>query len=442
MQHTVSISPPHVPSACLLFPPFGHTQSSSPPSSTLSPLFIPVSSIHLPHSNPKFQFPTMATGCLNYLSNKKSLRDIDIPPRKLLSRRSSSSASSSSPEAAFIDALYHKQQVDSPTVLPEETLFKKFLPYNTGLDSDDEDGDPYAADHFRIYEFKVRKCTRSRSHDWTDCPFAHPGEKARRRCPRRYNYLGTVCADFRRGNCSRGDLCEFAHGVFECWLHPSRYRTEACKDGKNCQRKICFFAHTQRQLRVVPPEPAVPVKKYNSKENSSNCCGHCRCHLDVVHHTISPTSTLNNIDLDSLSPPLSPQISGSPVRSGSGFSPVSRFADRLGKGESFCMTHLGNMYKDPMNAVVGNHQSINELMRSMEALAVEENEYFPNMNSVWMNTCYNGNGGGGGSGGDQHHLQFDVMTQAPCGSDPGSGESGQNVSNESPDLGWVNDLLT
>ncbi|XP_076957690.1 zinc finger CCCH domain-containing protein 2-like [Bidens hawaiensis] len=293
-----------------------------------------------------------------------------------------------------MDAMY---QNDSPRVNPEETLFKKFLPYNT---SDDEDGDPYAADHFRIYEFKVRKCTRSRSHDWTDCPFAHPGEKARRRCPRRYNYLGTVCADFRRGNCSRGDLCEFAHGVFECWLHPSRYRTEACKDGKNCQRKICFFAHTQRQLRVVPSEPSGPGK--------NTCCAHCRCHLDT-HHANSPTSILG-LELDNLSPPASPPFSL--ALSGAGFSPISRFADRLGRGDSFGMTQLGNrcsIQKDAMS----------ELMRSMEAMSVEENE-FVNVNHPWMEACFNGGGTISGSRQNQNES------------------SGVAV----PDLGWVNDLLT
>ncbi|KAI3714036.1 hypothetical protein L1987_72626 [Smallanthus sonchifolius] len=370
----------------------------------------------------------MASGCLDqhhkihhlYLANKKSLcLDLDIPPRKLLSRR----PSAPSPEA-FMDTMY---QNESPRVLPEETLFKKFLPYNTGVDSDDEDGDPYAADHFRIYEFKVRKCTRSRSHDWTDCPFAHPGEKARRRCPRRYNYLGTVCADFRRGNCSRGDLCEFAHGVFECWLHPSRYRTEACKDGKNCQRKICFFAHTQRQLRVVPPEPPVtaPVKKYHA---DASHCAHCRCHLDA-HHTNSPTSILN-LDLDNLSPPASPPFS--PARSGAGFSPISRFADRLARGDSFRLTQLGN------------NQSLNELVRSMEAMNVEESE-FANMNSPWIDACFNDGGGGGGG------IDLSPSSLTPCGSDLGrtftrGSDSRQNVYNESsvsgPDLGWVNDLLT
>ena len=126
--------------------------------------------------------------------------------------------------------------------------------------------DVYSSDDFRMFEFKVRKCVRGRSHDWTECPFSHPGEKARRRDPRRYHYSGTACPDFRKGNCRRGDACEFAHGVFECWLHPARYRTQPCKDGRNCRRRVCFFAHTPEQLRVVPAEaielaplPVTPV---------------------------------------------------------------------------------------------------------------------------------------------------------------------------------------
>ncbi|KAH7372403.1 hypothetical protein KP509_17G002100 [Ceratopteris richardii] len=93
---------------------------------------------------------------------------------------------------------------------------------------------------------------RGRSHDWTECPFAHPGEKARRRDPRRVHYSGTPCPDFRKGSCRRGEACEFAHGVFECWLHPARYRTQVCKDGKNCKRRVCFFAHSPEQLRILP----------------------------------------------------------------------------------------------------------------------------------------------------------------------------------------------
>ncbi|XP_020089197.1 zinc finger CCCH domain-containing protein 2-like [Ananas comosus] len=121
-----------------------------------------------------------------------------------------------------------------------------------------EEADVYASDDFRMYEFKVRRCARGRSHDWTECPFAHPGEKARRRDPRKYHYSGTACPDFRKGSCKRGDACEFAHGVFECWLHPARYRTQPCKDGTACRRRVCFFAHTPDQLRVLPPQHASP----------------------------------------------------------------------------------------------------------------------------------------------------------------------------------------
>ncbi|KAH6826794.1 CCCH-type zinc finger family protein [Perilla frutescens var. hirtella] len=161
----------------------------------------------------------------------------------------------------------------SPTAVDDYSLFfqtdslkalQRYLPSNsndvaTELQFADSDGgeflpvDAHSCDHFRMFEFKVRKCTRGRSHDWTECPFAHPGEKARRRDPRKYHYSGTACPDFRKGNCRKGDACEFAHGVFECWLHPARYRTQPCKDAMACKRRVCFFAHSPDQLRVPSP---------------------------------------------------------------------------------------------------------------------------------------------------------------------------------------------
>ncbi|KAG7637464.1 Zinc finger CCCH domain-containing protein 23 [Arabidopsis thaliana] len=147
----------------------------------------------------------------------------------------------------------------SPYLDSFASLFR-YLPSNELTnDSDSSSGDEsspltdsFSSDEFRIYEFKIRRCARGRSHDWTECPFAHPGEKARRRDPRKFHYSGTACPEFRKGSCRRGDSCEFSHGVFECWLHPSRYRTQPCKDGTSCRRRICFFAHTTEQLRVLP----------------------------------------------------------------------------------------------------------------------------------------------------------------------------------------------
>ncbi|GMY06516.1 zinc finger CCCH domain-containing protein 54 [Fagus crenata] len=107
----------------------------------------------------------------------------------------------------------------------------------------------FGSDEFRMYAYKIKRCPRMRSHDWTECPYAHRGEKAQRRDPRKFIYSAIACPAFRNGKCLKGDACEFAHGVFEYWLHPARYRTRACNAGRYCQRKVCFFAHTPEQLR-------------------------------------------------------------------------------------------------------------------------------------------------------------------------------------------------
>ena len=64
--------------------------------------------------------------------------------------------------------------------------------------------------------------------------------------------IRTACPEFRKGSCPRGDVCEYAHGVFECWLHPSRYRTQLCKDGAACDRPGLLFAHHTSQFAACP----------------------------------------------------------------------------------------------------------------------------------------------------------------------------------------------
>ncbi|CAH8303325.1 unnamed protein product [Eruca vesicaria subsp. sativa] len=109
----------------------------------------------------------------------------------------------------------------------------------------------YSTDEFRMFSFKIRPCSRAYSHDWTECPFAHPGENARRRDPRKFHYTCVPCPDFKKGSCKQGDTCEYAHGVFESWLHPAQYRTRLCKDGIGCNRRVCFFAHLNEELRPL-----------------------------------------------------------------------------------------------------------------------------------------------------------------------------------------------
>ncbi|ERN16732.1 zinc finger CCCH domain-containing protein 2 [Amborella trichopoda] len=191
-------------------------------------------------------------------------------------------------------------------------------------DEEDDFMDPYASDAFRMFDFKVKKCARGRSHDWTECPFAHPGEKARRRDPRRFHYSGVVCPDFRKGSgCRRGEACEFAHGVFECWLHPARYRTQPCKDGRSCTRRICFFAHTPAQLRVLPPGMSnvccchfsgLSLTRKGPLSCNSGVSFSDGVKLACKYVASSPTSTLSLLSpprSPSLSPPLSPAEAGS-----------------------------------------------------------------------------------------------------------------------------------
>ncbi|CAA7057118.1 unnamed protein product [Microthlaspi erraticum] len=153
--------------------------------------------------------------------------------------------------------------LDSPFKL-KSTEFKKEYPVDPSLP--DIKNSIYATDEFRMYSFKVRPCSRAYSHDWTECPFVHPGENARRRDPRKFHYSCVPCPDFRKGACRRGDMCEYAHGVFECWLHPAQYRTRLCKDGTGCARRVCFFAHTPEELRPLYASTgsAVPSPRSNA----------------------------------------------------------------------------------------------------------------------------------------------------------------------------------
>ncbi|KAF8727334.1 hypothetical protein HU200_018936 [Digitaria exilis] len=150
-----------------------------------------------------------------------------------------------------------------------------------------------ADDEFMMYEFKVRRCARARSHDWTACPYAHPGEAARRRDPRRVAYTGEPCPDFRRrpgAACPRGNACPFAHGTFELWLHPSRYRTRPCRAGAACRRRVCFFAHAAGELRAGAAGP---------KDDGG------------LSLSLSPKSTLASLWE---SPPVSPVVEGRTMR--------------------------------------------------------------------------------------------------------------------------------
>ncbi|KAE8684875.1 Zinc finger CCCH domain-containing protein 24 [Hibiscus syriacus] len=164
----------------------------------------------------------------------------------------------------------------------------------------------YSTDEFRMYSFKVRHCSRAYSHDWTECPFVHPGENARRRDPRKFHYSCVPCPDFRKGACRRGDMCEYAHGVFECWLHPAQYRTRLCKDGTGCARRVCFFAHMPEELRPLYVSTGSAVPSPRSSTSGATAMDFAA----PMSLLLGSPSSVSVMSLSPFTPPMSPSMNG------------------------------------------------------------------------------------------------------------------------------------
>eukprot|EP00878_Enallax_costatus_P001111 GHUV01001248.1.p1 GENE.GHUV01001248.1~~GHUV01001248.1.p1 ORF type:complete len:403 (+),score=118.33 GHUV01001248.1:186-1394(+) len=158
-------------------------------------------------------------------------------------------------------------------MMPEKANLQQFSPghSNSSRYTDDTVDSPlYSSNEFRMYCYKVLPCSKRFPHNWQTCPFAHPGEKARRRCVRTYGYSAVPCPARQQGQeCPRGDACFMTHSIFEYWLHPDMYRTQLCNDVENCKRSICFFAHSLSELRVPSLKPCARDSTQLSLANSS-----------------------------------------------------------------------------------------------------------------------------------------------------------------------------
>eukprot|EP00798_Chlamydomonas_sp_ICE-L_P020579 gene20579-27376_t len=152
-------------------------------------------------------------------------------------------------------------------------------------------------------------------------------KNARRRDPRDYHYCAQACPDYKQGFCVRGDACCYAHGIYECWLHPSKYRTQLCKDGTNCDRPVCFFAHSLGELRspshIWEPTPdgllAVQHPPIGPKSGESSCA-HSQGGASNAHSVLGERSLL--------SPSTPSQQSASPRVLAERLGPVSPFSFR------------------------------------------------------------------------------------------------------------------
>ncbi|KAK8288652.1 hypothetical protein V6Z12_D07G139200 [Gossypium hirsutum] len=127
-------------------------------------------------------------------------------------------------------------------------------------------------------------------------------ENARRRDPRKFHYSCAPCPDFRKGSCKQGDLCEYAHGVFESWLHPAQYRTRICKDGTTCKRRVCFFAHRPEELRPLYLSSGLGIQSPQSAASSVITMDK----MGVLNLFPGSPSALTAISVSPFSPAMSP----------------------------------------------------------------------------------------------------------------------------------------
>ncbi|KAK8345360.1 hypothetical protein V6Z12_A07G142700 [Gossypium hirsutum] len=127
-------------------------------------------------------------------------------------------------------------------------------------------------------------------------------ENARRRDPRKFHYSCAPCPDFRKGSCKQGDLCEYAHGVFESWLHPAQYRTRICKDGTTCQRRVCFFAHRPEELRPLYLSSGLGIQSPQSAASSVITMDK----MGILNLLPGSPSALTAISVSPFSPAMSP----------------------------------------------------------------------------------------------------------------------------------------
>jgi hypothetical protein len=67
---------------------------------------------------------------------------------------------------------------------------------------------------------QVVLCPKRYGHNWGACPYAHEGEKVRRRDPRNFQYSSCMCPDASKGECRSGLQCPYAHTLFEYWCVP------------------------------------------------------------------------------------------------------------------------------------------------------------------------------------------------------------------------------
>ncbi|RVW32798.1 Zinc finger CCCH domain-containing protein 30 [Vitis vinifera] len=119
----------------------------------------------------------------------------------------------------------------------------------------------YATDEFRMYSFKIRPCSRAYSHDWTECPFVHPGENARRRDPRKFHYSCVPCPEFRKGACRRGTCVNMLMEFLSAGFIQHRSGVASPRSAANAMdmaSALSLFPGSPSAVSAMSPSPFTP----------------------------------------------------------------------------------------------------------------------------------------------------------------------------------------
>jgi len=89
-------------------------------------------------------------------------------------------------------------------------------------------------------------------------------------------YKTKQCSFWEKGKCTRGDLCNYAHGNRELSHGPDLTRTSLCRKLENCTDPKCSFAHSPEELRATN-------KFYKTSLCKFHMVGRCRLGKDCRH---------------------------------------------------------------------------------------------------------------------------------------------------------------
>ncbi|AQK78176.1 Zinc finger CCCH domain-containing protein 30 [Zea mays] len=138
-----------------------------------------------------------------------------------------------------------------------------------------------------MYSFKVRACSRAYSHDWTECPFIHPGENVRQRDPRKFLQ-------------ERSPLASNAKIKIDDMDTGRRAATNFVKKCLRCG-EVGELEHERVLQRPLPPPPARPATAAAPPPQPSSSsprgavaakagAGMEQDHLVVERHDLAPSA--------------------------------------------------------------------------------------------------------------------------------------------------------